>query len=68
MNPLLPIIVVLLFVVPGAVMRECLNVLHILAADSEDIDEGAAISTLINRIEATAERAGGVKVCAGETP
>jgi hypothetical protein len=57
-----------LFVVSGAVMRECLNVLHILAADSEDIDEGAAISTLINRIEATAERAGGVKVCAGETP
>ena len=56
-----------LFVVPGAVMRECLSVLHILAADSEDIDEGAATRTLINHIESAAERAGGVKVGAGET-
>ena len=54
-----------LFVVSGAVMRECLNVLHILAADSEDIDEGDAISTLINRIESAAERARYAKVGAG---
>ena len=28
-----------LFVVPGSVMRDCLNVLHILVCDSEDAED-----------------------------
>lgn len=41
-----------LFVVPGSVLRECLNVLHILACDSDDVEEAMLTQALIHHIEA----------------
>lgn len=41
-----------LFVVPGSVMRECLNVLHILVCDSDDVEEAMLTQALIHHIEA----------------
>jgi hypothetical protein len=41
-----------LFVVPGDVMRDCLNVLHILVCDSESVEEAMETQALIHHIEA----------------
>lgn len=41
-----------LVVVPGSVMRECMNVLHILACDTESVEEGLELQALIHHIEA----------------
>lgn len=41
-----------LFVVPGSVLRECLNVLHILVCDSDDVEEAMLTQALIHHIEA----------------
>jgi len=41
-----------LVVVPGSVMRECMNVLHILACDMESVEEGLELQALIHHIEA----------------
>lgn len=41
-----------LVVVPGSVMRDCLNVLHILVCDSEDAEEAMLTQALIHHIEA----------------
>lgn len=41
-----------LFVVPGSVLRECLNVLHILVCDSDDAEEAMLTQALIHHIEA----------------
>jgi hypothetical protein len=41
-----------LFVVPGSVVRECMNVLHILLCDTESVDEAMEIQALIHNIEA----------------
>ena len=41
-----------LVVVPGKVMRECVNVLHILVCDAESVEEAMEIQALIHHIEA----------------
>ncbi len=41
-----------LVVVPGSVMRECMNVLHILVCDAESVEETMEIQALIHHIEA----------------
>ena len=41
-----------LVVVPGSVMRECMNVLHILACDTESVEECLELQALIHHIEA----------------
>lgn len=41
-----------LVVVPGSVMRNCLNVLHILACDAESVEETMEVQALIHYIEA----------------
>lgn len=56
-----------LFVVPGSVMRECLNVLHILACDADDTEERASTLNLIRWIELSWEEATGIKVGAHDT-
>lgn len=38
--------------VPGSIMRDCMNVLHILACDTEDINECLEIKARIHHIEA----------------
>ena len=40
-----------LFVVPGSVLRECLNVLHVLVCDSDDAEEAMLTQALIHHIE-----------------
>ena len=56
-----------LFVVPGSVMRDCLNVLHILVCDSEDAEEAMLTQALIHHIEAAWEQATGLKIGAHDT-
>ena len=56
-----------LFVVPGSVMRECLNVLHILVCDSDDVEEAMLTQALIHHIEAAWEQSTGLKVGAHDT-
>lgn len=41
-----------LVVVPGSVMRDCLDVLHILVCDSESVEEAMLTQALIHNIEA----------------
>lgn len=41
-----------LVVAPGSVMRECMNVLHILACDTESVEECLELQALIHHIEA----------------
>lgn len=56
-----------LFVVPGSVMRKCLNVLHILSCDSDDMEETILIGQLIHNIEAAWTLATGIEVGAHDT-
>ena len=42
--------------VPGALMRQCLTTLHVLACDAEDGDEADSYAKLIGDIEASIER------------
>jgi hypothetical protein len=50
-----------LLVVPGSVMRECLNVLHILVCDCESAEEAMLTQALIHRIEAASDLTTGLK-------
>jgi hypothetical protein len=42
--------------VPGALMRQCLTVLNILACDAESSEEADSYEALIKHIEASMER------------
>lgn len=56
-----------LFVVPGSVLRQCLDVLHVLVCDSDDAEEAMLTQALIHHIEAAREQATGIKVGAHDT-